>query len=70
MRRNKKWISKKAMDKAIKTCDKVDSSDMRNIRNAIGNLKNANSRLGMIDDLEVNKVKNTISQLISKLESM
>lgn len=43
---------------------------MKNIRNAIGNLKNANSQLGMIDDLEVNKVKNTISQLISKLESM
>lgn len=60
----------KPIDKAISTCDKVDSSDMRNIKNAIGNLKNANSWLGMIDDLEVNKVKNTISQLISKLESM
>ena len=61
---------KKTIGKAIRSCDKVDSSDMRNIRNAIGNLKNASSQLGMIDDLEVNKVKNTISQLISKLESM
>lgn len=61
---------KGTIGKAIRSCDKVDSSDMRNIRNAIGNLKNANSQLGMIDDLEVNKVKNTISQLISKLESM
>ena len=43
---------------------------MRNIRNAIGNLKNANSQLGMIDDSEINKIKSTISQLISKLESM
>ena len=54
---------KETIGKAIRSCDKVDSSDMRN-------LKNANSQLGMIDDLEVNKVKNTISQLISKLESM
>ena len=61
---------KETIGKAIRSYDKVDSSDMRNIRNAIGNLKNANSQLGMIDDLEVNKVKNTISQLISKLESM
>lgn len=61
---------KKTIEKAIRSCDKVDSSDMRNIRNVIGNLKNANSQLGMIDDLEVSKVKNTISQLISKLESM
>ena len=61
---------KKTMDKAIKTCDKIDSSDSRNIKNAIGNLKNANSQLGMIDDSEINKVKSTISQLISKLESM
>lgn len=61
---------KKTMDKAINTCDKVDSADMKNIRNAIGNLKNANSHLGMIDDPEINKVKSTISQLISKLESM
>lgn len=61
---------KKTMDKAINTCDKVDPSDIRNIRNAIGNLKNANSQLGMIDDPDVNKVKNTISQLISKLESL
>lgn len=61
---------KETIGKAIRSCDKVDSSDMRNIRNAIGNLKNANSQLGMIDDLEVNKVKNTISQLIYKLESM
>ena len=60
----------KNIDKAIKTRDKVDSSDMKNIRNAIGNLKNANSQLGMIDDPEINKIKNTISQLISKLESM
>lgn len=60
----------KFLDKAINTCDKVDSSDMKNIRNAIGNLKNANSQLGMIDDPEINKIKNTISQLISKLESM
>ena len=43
---------------------------MQNIRNAIGNLKNANSQLGIIDDPEINKVKNTISQLISKLENM
>ena len=61
---------KKTMDKAINTCDKVDPIDMKSIRNAIGNLKNANSQLGMIDDPEINKVKNTISQLISKLESM
>ena len=58
---------KETIGKAIRSCDKVDSSYMRN---TIGNLKNANSQLGMIDDLEVNKVKNTISQLISKLESM
>lgn len=51
---------KETIGKAIRSCDKVDSSDMRNIRNAIGNLKNANSQLGMIDDLEVNKAKNTI----------
>ena len=60
----------KFLDKAINICDKVDSYDMKNIRNAIGNLKNANSQLGMIDDPEINKIKNTISQLISKLESM
>ena len=60
----------KFLDKAINTRDKVDFSDMKNIRNAIGNLKNANSQLGMIDDPEINKIKNTISQLISKLESM
>lgn len=63
-------IFEKTMDKAINTCDKISSDDVRSIRNAIGNLKNANSQLGMIDDLEVNKVKNTIQQLISKLESM
>lgn len=63
-------IFEKTMDKAINTCDKIGSDDIRNIRNAIGNLKNANSQLGMIDDPEVNKVKNTIQQLISKLESM
>lgn len=61
---------KKTMDKAINTCDKIDPADIRNIRNAIGNLKNANSQLGMIDDPEINKVKNIIQQLISKLESM
>lgn len=60
---------KKTMDKAINTCD-IEPTDMRNIRNAIGNLKNANSQLGMINDPEINKVKSTISQLISKLESM
>ena len=60
---------KKTMDKAIGTCD-IEPDDMRNIRNAIGNLKNANSQLGMVVDPEVNKVKNTIQQLISKLESM
>ena len=60
----------KFISKAIDACDKVDFSDMKNIRNAIGNLKNANSQLGMIDDPEINKIKNTISQLISKLESM
>lgn len=59
----------KTMDKAIGTCD-IEPADMRNIRNAIGNLKNANSQLGMINDPEINKVKNTIQQLISKLESM
>lgn len=59
----------KTMDKAIGTCD-IELADMRNIRNAIGNLKNANSQLGMINDSEINKVKNTIQQLISKLESM
>lgn len=63
-------IFEKTMDKAINTCDKIGSDDVRSIRNAIGNLKNANSQLGMIDDPEVNKVKNTIQQLISKLESM
>ena len=61
---------KRTMDKAINTCDKIDPADIRNIRNAIGNLKNANSQLGMIDDPEINKVKNMIQQLISKLESM
>ena len=61
---------KKMMDEVIRACDKVDQADMKNIRNAIGNLKNANSQLGMLDDPEINKVKNTISQLISKLESM
>lgn len=60
---------KKTMDKAIGTCD-IEPDDMRNIRNAIGNLKNANSQLGMVVDPEVNKVKNTIQQLILKLESM
>ncbi len=63
-------IFENTMDKAINTCDKIGSDDVRSIRNAIGNLKNANSQLGMIDDPEVNKVKNTIQQLISKLESM
>lgn len=63
-------IFEKTMDKAINTCDKIGFDDVRSIRNAIGNLKNANSQLGMIDDTEVNKIKNTIQQLISKLESM
>lgn len=53
-------IFEKTMDKAINTCDKIGFDDVRSIRNAIGNLKNANSQLGMIDDPEVNKVKNTI----------
>ena len=61
---------KKTMDKAINTFDKVDPVDVRNIRNAIGNLKNANSQLGMIDDPEINKVKSMIQQLISKLENI
>ena len=60
---------KKTMDKAIGTCD-IEPTDMRNIRNAIVNLKNANSQLGMINEHEINKVKSTIQQLISKLESM
>lgn len=61
---------KKSMDKAINTFDKVDPCDVRNIRGAIGNLKNANSQLGMIDDPEINKVKSMIQQLISKLENI
>ena len=59
-----------ALDRAINTIDKVDPDDVRNIRSAIGNLKNANSQLGMIDDPEINKVKNMIQQLISKLENI
>lgn len=60
------------LDKAITTCDKTefDPQDTRYIRKAIGNLKIANSLLGMINDGTVNKAKQNIANSISLLESI
>lgn len=63
---------KKTIDKAITTCDKTefDPQDIRYIRKAIGNLKIANSLLGMINEGTVNKAKQNIANTISLLESI
>lgn len=60
------------LDKAITTCDKTefDPQDSRYIRKAIGNLKAANSLLGMINEGTVNKAKQNIANTISLLESI
>ena len=60
------------IDKAITTCDKTefDPQDSRYIRKAIGNLKIANSLLGMINEGTVNKAKTNIANTISLLESI
>lgn len=68
----KKVSDEKALDKAITTCDKteLDPQDSRYIRKAIGNLKIANSLLGMINEGTVNKAKINIANTISLLESI
>lgn len=68
----KKISDEKAIDKAITTCDKTefDPQDVRYIRKAIGNLKIANSLLGMINEGTVNKAKQNIANSISLLESI
>lgn len=60
------------LDKAITTCDKTefDPQDSSYIRKAIGNLKVANSLLGMINEGTVNKAKQNIANTISLLESI
>ena len=68
----KKVSDESALDKAITTCDKTefDPQDIRDIRKAIGNLKIANSLLGMINEGTVNKAKQNIANTISLLESI
>lgn len=62
----------KKLSTAIRMCDEsnITLQIRSQIRSSIATLKNMNSMFGMMDDSKINKVKKSISETISLLESI